>query len=82
VIPELDVPRGTRLRLNADESVPNPTGRNEVVWSVALYRDTTTGMAQLQGHVCGPDGDCAAGWCFEARVPVDAIRAARARGVQ
>jgi hypothetical protein len=74
VIPEADVPRGTRLMLLAGEFQPNPTGRDELVWSVAVYR-AAAGMAQIQGHVCGPDGECAAGWCFEAQVTVAAIRA-------
>ncbi len=75
MIVEADVPRGTRLVFLANEIQPNPTGRDEVVWSVAVYRDAVDGWAQLQGHVCGPEGECAAGWCFEARVLVSAIRA-------
>lgn len=75
MIAEADVPRGTCLRLPAESIRPNPTGCDEVVWSVAVYRDAGAGWAKLHGHVCGPDGDCAAGWCFEARVKVSAIRA-------
>ncbi|MEV5211308.1 hypothetical protein AB0K35_27930 [Micromonospora sp. NPDC053740] len=75
MIAEADVPRGTCLRLPAAAIDPNPTGRDEVVWAVAVYRDAAAGWAQLQAHACGPDGDCAAGWCFEARVLVSAIRA-------
>ncbi len=72
---ELDVPRGTRLLLRAREIRPNPTKRDEIVWSVAVYRNAIAGMVILQGHVCGAAGECAQGWCFEAQVSVDAIRA-------
>ncbi|WP_433460678.1 hypothetical protein [Micromonospora sp. CA-248212] len=74
MIVEADVPRGTRLILLSHEFEPNPTNRDEVVWAVAVHREAD-GMATLRGHVCGPDGECAAGWCFEAQVTVASIRA-------
>ncbi|MFD6565415.1 hypothetical protein [Micromonospora profundi] len=77
MIVELDVPRGTRLHLLAHEFEPNPTHRDEVVWSVAVHRDATAGKVRLHGHMCGADGECAKGWCFEAVVLVSAIRANR-----
>lgn len=71
----LDVPAGTRLHLMAGEIRPNPAGRDELVWAVAVYNRPVGGMVWMRGHVCsGPVPDCAAGWCFEAQVSVDAIR--------
>ncbi len=75
MIPELDVPRGTVLVLLAHEIDPNPTGCDELVRSVAVYRGSSDGMVQLQGHTCRGDQECAKGWCFEARVSVAGIRA-------
>ncbi|MBQ0900979.1 hypothetical protein [Micromonospora sp. U21] len=75
MIVELDVPRGTRLLLLDIEIQPNPTARDELVWAVAVYRDATDGMVLVHGHVCGAEGECARGWCFEAKVLVAAIRA-------
>ncbi|MFC5924393.1 hypothetical protein [Micromonospora vulcania] len=72
---ELDVPRGTRLLLLANEIRPNPTARDELVWAVAVYPGVSGGMVLMHGHLCSAEGDCARGWCFEARVLVAAIRA-------
>ncbi|MER7331716.1 MULTISPECIES: hypothetical protein [unclassified Micromonospora] len=73
---DLNVPAGTRLHLLGGEIHPNPTGRDELVWTVAVFTQAVAGMVWVRGHVCGgPEPDCAAGWCFEARVAVHAIRA-------
>lgn len=74
MIVDLDVPRGTSLFLPAAAIDPNPTHRDELVSTVAVYRDATAGMVLLQGHTC-PRQECRKGWCFEARVSVAAIRA-------
>lgn len=75
MIVDLDVPRGRELVLFAGEITPNPTRWSGIVWAVAVYRDAADGMVALQAHTCSADGECARGWCFEARVTVDAIRA-------
>lgn len=73
---DLDVPDGTRLHLLAAEWRPNPTGRDELVWTVGVYRQAVGGMVWVRGHVCrGPEPDCGSGWCFEAQVLVAAVRA-------
>lgn len=74
---DLDVPERTPLRLRAWDINPNPTGRDGlVVWTVAVYRQAVGGKVWVRGHVCaGPDPDCGRGYCFEAQVSVDAIRA-------
>jgi len=70
----LNVPVGTLLHLRAGEIRPNPTSRDESVWSVAVYNRPVGGMVWMRGHVCaGPVPDCAAGWCFEAQVSVAAV---------
>ncbi|MEV0214314.1 hypothetical protein [Micromonospora sp. NPDC050695] len=77
MIGDLNVPAGQLLHLLAHEIRPNPTHRDELVRAVAVYRAEIGGMVWMRGHVCGGDvvPDCAAGWCFEAQVSVDAIRA-------
>lgn len=76
VTADLDVPPGTRLHLQAAEWRPNPTGRDELVWTVAVYPHEIGGMVWLRGHVCGgPDPDCGGGYCFEAQAAVAAIKA-------
>lgn len=75
---DLAVPAGTRLQLLAAEIHPNPTRRDELVWSVAVYHEAIVGMVWVRGHTCrvvDPEPDCGTGWCFEAQVTVDAIRA-------
>lgn len=75
MIVELDVPRGRELLLFAGEISPNPTRWSGIVWAVAVYGHAADGQVALQAHRCNPDGECRKGWCFEAHVTVDAIRA-------
>lgn len=74
---DLNVPPRTRLHLLAHEIRPNPTHRDEVVWTVCVYQQAVGGMVWVRGHACrvGSEPDCGAGWCFEAQVSVDAVRA-------
>ncbi|MFI5925276.1 hypothetical protein ACIA3K_04765 [Micromonospora sp. NPDC051543] len=70
------VPAGTLLHLLAWEISPNPTNRDELVWTVVVDNQPVGGMVRLRGHTCaGPVPDCAGGWCFDARISVAAIRA-------
>ncbi|MEU8171001.1 hypothetical protein AB0B97_31330 [Micromonospora sp. NPDC049004] len=72
----LHVPVGTLLHLLAWEIAPNPTNRDELVWTVVVDHQPVGGMVRLRGHTCAglvPDG--AGGWCFDARISVAAIRA-------
>lgn len=72
----LDVPAGRLLHLLAWEFTPNPGGRDEIVWVVAVANDVTDGVVQMTGHVCaGPEPDCGGGYCFQADVVVAAIHA-------
>lgn len=72
----MDVAPGTRLFLLAGEIRPNPTGRDELVWTVAVYRQAIGGMVWMRGHVCRwPEPDCGTGYCWEAQVAVSGIRA-------
>lgn len=72
---DLDVTAGTPLWLRAWEVNPNPTGRDMLVWTVAVYRQAVGGRVWVRGHACGAEPDCGRGYCFEAQVAVDAIRA-------
>ncbi|MEU7845135.1 hypothetical protein AB0B39_29695 [Micromonospora sp. NPDC049114] len=72
----LHVPVGTLLHLLAWEITPNPTNRDELVWTVVVDHQPVGGMVRLRGHTCaGLVPDCAGGWCFDARISVAAIRA-------
>lgn len=74
----LTVPPGTRLRLLAAEVFPNPTRRDEVVWTVAVDRYAVDGAVWVRGHTCriaSAEADCGSGWCFEARVQAQAVLA-------
>ncbi|MFI1194099.1 hypothetical protein ACH4T9_12690 [Micromonospora sp. NPDC020750] len=72
----LDVPPGTRLQLLRHEWRPNPADLDVHVWTVAVFTEAIGGYVWVRGHMCAlGQPDCAAGWCWEAQVLVEAIRA-------
>ncbi|MFI5833230.1 hypothetical protein ACIA5A_06085 [Micromonospora sp. NPDC051300] len=73
---DLRVEPGTQLFLLLGEFTPNPNRRDEIIRAVAVYRQPIGGRVWVRGHTC--TGVCPyanAGWCWEGRVSVAAIRA-------
>ncbi|MGS2615119.1 hypothetical protein ACVCAH_11430 [Micromonospora sp. LZ34] len=76
---DLEVPAGTRLLLLAGEWFPAPGQAatvDQLVTTVAVYREVIGGLVWVRGHVCShPNPDCGTAACFEHQVAVSAIRA-------
>lgn len=73
---DLDVPPGTPLLLHSNEVRPEPADGSVLVRVVAVYRQAIGGYVWVRAHACTePESDCGSGWCWEAQVLVEAIRA-------